>query len=106
MSRDVRRVNRTGSSPSRVWVTKVFIVSKRASNAGGDSAWVAFVYASNDQRERGDMWKELEENIRDRRGAWTLLGDINCIMDRKEKLNGNRIRDSELADEPLWTRQS
>ncbi|CAM8963663.1 unnamed protein product [Rhodiola kirilowii] len=66
--------------------------------AGGDSAWVAFVYASNDQRERADMWKDLEVNIRNRRGAWILLGDLNCIMDRKEKLNGNRVRDSEMEE--------
>ncbi|KAL9662548.1 hypothetical protein QQ045_027381 [Rhodiola kirilowii] len=65
---------------------------------GGELAWVAFVYASNDQRERTDMWKYLEMDMRHKIGAWILLGDLNCIMDRKEKLNGNRVCDSQIEE--------
>ncbi|KAL9665350.1 hypothetical protein QQ045_020769 [Rhodiola kirilowii] len=56
------------------------------------------VYASNNQRERKQMWEEIEKAGDKFNGCWICMGDFNCVTDQKDKLNGNRVRDTDTVD--------
>ncbi|KAL9690764.1 hypothetical protein QQ045_011172 [Rhodiola kirilowii] len=56
------------------------------------------VYASNNNRDRIRTWIDIEQAASKFNVPWICIGDFNCVKDQKDKLNGKRVRESDMLD--------
>ncbi|KAL9687941.1 hypothetical protein QQ045_032352 [Rhodiola kirilowii] len=64
----------------------------------GKKFMAGFVYASNSQLERVALWQCINDAMNRVTGPWIWSGDFNCLRLHCEKLNGARVRDSDVRD--------
>ncbi|CAM8889739.1 unnamed protein product [Rhodiola kirilowii] len=64
----------------------------------GKKFMAGFVYASNSQLERAALWQCINNAMSRVSGSWIWSGDFNCLRFHCEKLNGARVRDSDVRD--------
>ncbi|KAL2922352.1 Lysine histidine transporter-like 1 [Bienertia sinuspersici] len=54
--------------------------------SGASSFYCSFVYVHNTANERKGLWDDLRGYKRNYEGPWLLMGDINCVLDYRERL--------------------
>jgi len=59
---------------------------------------VSVVYAYNSREERRDLWGEIISQSSTYGETWLLVGDFNSMLHCDDRLGGNLITWSEVAD--------
>ncbi|KAL9691413.1 hypothetical protein QQ045_011835 [Rhodiola kirilowii] len=88
----------TKCSPDESWKADFSTIDGGWAQAENRRFCLIVVYASNNQRDRKQMWNEIEKAGDKFNGCWICMGDFNCVKDQKDKLNGNRVRETDTTD--------
>lgn len=63
--------------------------------SGIEPFFCTFVYSFNESKEREKLWEDLISFKNYYKGAWVLLGDLNCVLN-VEEIIGQSVRQGEM----------
>lgn len=56
------------------------------------------MYAFTTSKETRVLWHNLYNFVRGNEALWLVCGDFNCLLEARDKLNGNPVRDYDTRE--------